>query len=350
MQNPNPQTTAFLLPNFCRDRSIFFLIAAAQTAVILLALVDAGVRPFDWQRLSLMTLHVQWVCIASAAIICGLRQRLMKLSTRISILVIWCTFVSVGFIVSCAGQVLVYSSFKTGTVGLHTMMTGLIAALILRYFYLQQLVINRSQAELRARIQALHSRIRPHFLFNSMNSIASLIPTDPATAETAVENLSDLFRASLKETDEQISLAQEVGLAKQFLFIEQLRLGSRLNVQWDIQARPEKWRIPQLTLQPLLENAIQHGIQQCIEGGTINIRLYESDKTLKITIVNPLPEKTLTQSQSSQGNRLALQNIEHRIQSIYGDTAKISATKTEKEYICILSLPRISNRSLQKIR
>ena len=340
MQNPNTESSAFLLPNFCKDKSIFFLIIAAQTIVVLLALIDAGVRPFNWQRLSLMTLHVQWVCISSAAIICWFRQRLMKLSARFSILLTWCICVSVGFAVSAGGQVFVFDAFQAKTVMLHTIMTGLIAALVLRYFYLQQLVIERSQAELRSRIQALHSRIRPHFLFNSMNSIASLIPTDPETAERAVENLSDLFRASLKETDEQISLKQEVTLAEQFLFIEKLRLGKRLLVQWDIQARLEKWRVPQLTLQPLLENAIRHGIQQRMEGGTIDIRIYESDKTLKMTIVNPLADKMTTGSHGHHGNRLALHNIEHRLQSMYGDKAKITATQTETEYVCILSLPR----------
>src|SRR5690606_15741716 len=127
--------------------------------------------------------------------------------------------------------------------------------------YLTQQLRLRQKAELEARIQALQSRIRPHFLFNSMNSIASLIGIDPQAAEAAVEDLSGLFRASLGQSSAEVSLDDEFELCRRYLRMEQLRLGERLRVRWDVDAVPTTLPIPALSLQPLLENAIYHGIQ-----------------------------------------------------------------------------------------
>ena len=143
----------------------------------------------------------------------------------------------------------------------------------LRYNYIQRSLHTREESELHARIQALQSRIRPHFLFNSMNIIASLIPVDPDVAETVVEDLSELFRASLQEEGSEVSIEEELALCRRYTRIEYLRLGERLNIEWQIEDAVESVKIPLLTLQPLLENAIYHGIQPMPEGGTITVSL-----------------------------------------------------------------------------
>eukprot|EP01031_Cornospumella_fuschlensis_P016430 gene16430-20080_t len=145
------------------------------------------------------------------------------------------------------------------------------SALLLRYFFLQSQWRRQQQAELRARIESLQARIRPHFLFNSLNSIASLVVIDPYKAEQAVLDLSDLFRASLAKPGTLVSWAEELELSKRYLSIEQYRLGERLQLDWQVDDVPDDLPIPQLTLQPLLENALIYGIQPRIEGGLVRV-------------------------------------------------------------------------------
>ena len=159
--------------------------------------------------------------------------------------------------------------------------TTVIVTSYLRYNYVRRSLQRREESELHARIQALQSRIRPHFLFNSMNIIASLIPVDPAAAETVVEDLSELFRASLQEEGSEVSIDDELALCRRYMRIEFLRLGKRLNINWQIEVVTDSVRIPLLTLQPLLENAVYHGIQPLPEGGTITVSIkYMRDNTL----------------------------------------------------------------------
>lgn len=140
------------------------------------------------------------------------------------------------------------------------------SGLLLRYFYLQSQWRRQEQAELRARIESLQARIRPHFLFNSLNSIAALVASDPVKAEQAVLDLSDLFRASLARPGTLVAWRDELELSRRYLSIEQYRLGDRLQMDWQVDGVPDDLPIPQLTLQPLLENALVYGIQPRIEG------------------------------------------------------------------------------------
>lgn len=329
----------FFLPNLCQDKSVFFLVLVSEAFVVLLLLADTGPQGFDWQRLGLLTLHVQWVCLTSAGLLCLFREPLSRLETWQAVGLSLVICVLMGVVVSVLGQTLLTGSADPdwNRLGKHSAMTILIAGLVMRYFYLQQQLIIRSRSELQARIQALHSRIRPHFLFNSMNIIASLIPSRPEQAEKAVEDLADLFRASLKQTEEMITLQEEIDLCQRFMFIEELRLGDRLRVNWDIQANTRAWQVPLLSLQPLLENAVIHGIQQLPQGGEITVRVYESEQTLKITIINPVADHPVPES---TGNQVALENIRDRLASLYGSQARVSISQNDQEFICILSLPR----------
>ncbi len=150
----------------------------------------------------------------------------------------------------------------------HIAVGGILAGLVLRYFYLQQQLYVQQQlqmqATMQARFQSLQSRIRPHFLFNSMNIIASLIDSDPETAERVVEDMSALFRASLSDEEDLVPLAQEISLCERYINIEQLRLGERLHVNWQKNLHNDQHIVPSLCLQPLIENAIYHGIQPLV--------------------------------------------------------------------------------------
>jgi two-component system, LytTR family, sensor histidine kinase AlgZ len=222
-------------------------------------------------------------------------------------------------------------------IGRQLAIAGIISGLALRYLYVQQQLRAQEQSELQSRIQALQSRIRPHFLFNSMNIIASLIATDPDTAESVVEDLSELFRASLNEAGNQVPITEELELCERYVRIEGLRLGERLHVEWDIGECPPQLRIPLLTLQPLLENAIYHGIQPRPEGGTIRLRLRCTGDIVDVEIVNPLPPPgALGQS---QGNRMAVINIRSRLGVLYGAAAQLSAESEGEVFVTRLRYP-----------
>jgi two-component system sensor histidine kinase AlgZ len=207
-----------------------------------------------------------------------------------------------------------------------------------RYFFLMHQLRKKEQAELNSRIQALQSRIRPHFLFNSMNIIASLISVDPETAEEVVEDLSVLFRASLNDSSNKpVTLEEELSLCEKYVHIESLRLDDRLVVEWEIDVDIKRIRIPMLTLQPLLENAIYHGIQPLPKGGVVTVTIVERDHYLFITITNPmLPADNYAYE---QGNRMALDNIRRRLEAIYGPEAQLTNIAGKTTFKTTISYP-----------
>ena len=171
-----------------------------------------------------------------------------------------------------------------------------ISALALRYMF----VYHRAQVDSKTkdddRLQVLHSRIRPHFLFNSMNSVASLIRSNPELAERALEDLADVYRIVLADARKMVPITAESQLAREYLDIEKLRLGDRLNIKWTVSNVPRSALLPSLTLQPLLENAVYHGIEPSFAGGTITVQLWGEGDMLNIMISNPLPELSASAS------------------------------------------------------
>ena len=181
----------------------------------------------------------------------------------------------------------------------HLAIAGIVGAVLLRYLYEQHRERQRELAESQARLQALQARIRPHFLFNSMNTIAALIRSQPDAAEEAIEDLADLFRASLNSSHERATLAEELDLAERYLNIEALRLGDRLRIEWNIDGVPPDTRVPPLVMQPLLENAVGHGIQARPEGGKITLYGRGESDRIVVTIGNPLPPEDVNTSSTS---------------------------------------------------
>ncbi|MBP5987625.1 MAG: sensor histidine kinase [Azonexus sp.] len=207
------------------------------------------------------------------------------------------------------------------------------AGLLLAYFELRSRAFSPAQAE--ARLAALNARIRPHFLFNSLNAVLSLIRDRPQQAEEALEALSDLFRAAMRDPCELVSLADEIALAKQYLELENLRLGERLSVDWQIGAVAMDLPIPPLMLQPLLENAVYHGIEPSPEGGTVRIVIGQHDDELRIAIANP----TAGHVQHAAGNQIALANIRERLALYYDLEARLETTVGNHSYEVRIILP-----------
>ncbi|MFZ4537429.1 sensor histidine kinase [Propionivibrio sp.] len=198
---------------------------------------------------------------------------------------------------------------------------GLCAGAMLFYFALRAKAFSPALAE--ARLQALTARIRPHFLFNSLTAVLSLIRAEPRRAETALEDLADLFRALMRDHRDLLPLADEIALCRQYLDLEKLRLGERLNVEWEIADVPVDLKVPPLMLQPLLENAVYHGIEPSGDAGKLHIRFARSGDELHIDLSNPCRSSDAALT----GNRMALANIRERLALYYDLEARLETSE-----------------------
>ena len=318
------------------------VILVAQLLVLVLLLAGGEIT---WVRFALLSLFVQWVALTSAGMLCFSRPIFLRFGllqgAALAFLLVMLSTLLVGLV---GDRVLggdLSNRIDWAGIGRQLAIAGIITGMVLRYFYVQQRLREQERSELQARIQALQSRIRPHFLFNSMNIIASLISVDPETAESVVEDLSALFRASLNELGNQVPLSEELALCRRYLRIEGLRLGDRLETDWQIEDVPNQLRVPLLTLQPLVENSIYHGIQPLPEGGKITLRLWYEDERVFVDISNPIPQKNTGDGSRSgtEGNRMALSNIRSRLEVLYGPTASLSTLEENNRFVTSLSYP-----------
>ena len=211
--------------------------------------------------------------------------------------------------------------------------TLLLTCVLIGYFDLRGRALSPALAE--ARLQALQARIRPHFLFNSINAVLSLMRQEPRRAEQALEDLADLFRVLMADNRQLAPIAREVELAKQYLSIEQLRLGERLRIEWDVVHMPADALIPPLVLQPLLENAVYHGIEPRSEPGTIHIRINRDGEQIHIVLSNPFrPDGS-----HHAGNRMAFANIRERLALHFDAEARIKTVATADTYEVRIVIP-----------
>jgi len=309
-------------------------VLITELLVLVLTLANSSLVNFSWSSLGVTSLFVQWIVLASAALLCNLRSWLAKQQLIKSVLIAYTLVLATTLIMSVIGEWILLKSeswrMETyGRIARNLIIAAIMSGIAFRYLFLQYQLQRQEQAELNSRIQALQSRIRPHFLFNSMNIIASLISVDPDLAERVVEDLSELFRASLSDmTNEPVPLAQELALCQKYAHIESLRLDERLQLEWQIDVDVNEVHIPMLTLQPLLENAIYHGIQPLPEGGLVTVIIKELAGKLQIDITNPIAVDDYSRQ---TGNRMALENIRHRLQAVYGSEAEV-ITEQDHEY------------------
>ena len=220
-----------------------------------------------------------------------------------------------------------------GALERYWLFTLLVTGVLIGYFDLRGRALSPALAE--ARLQALHARIRPHFLFNSINAVLSLIRQDPKRAETALEDLADLFRVLMADNRQLGQITREIELARQYLSIEQLRLGERLQVEWDTEGMPVDAMIPPLVLQPLLENAVYHGIEPRSGPGVINIRIHRQGNQVHVWLRNPYQQ----QGERHSGNRMALDNIRERLALHFDAEASIKTIASDDSYQVHISIP-----------
>jgi two-component system sensor histidine kinase AlgZ len=330
----------FFLPNLCSSVAVFTLVVLAELLVLTWVLAVPSAAGFDWLSLAMASLFVQWIVLLSAALLCRLRSWMQRRALWLAIAV--CFEVVVGLTLTftvLADWVLYQGMLGQPDLRFELMLRhGLIAlimtGLLLRYFYLQQQWQRQHDAELKARLQALQSRIQPHFLFNSLNSIVSLIVSAPAKAELAVLDLADLFRANLSEAGGMATWEEERHLCEGYLRIEHYRLGDRLRVKWHGDL-PAATPMPLLTLQPLLENAILHGLQPSLEGGDISIAVGLNAGVVELLVSNSCPRGTT----SHQGSRMALENIRARVTGLFGPQAQLESWRDGERFFSRLVYP-----------
>ncbi|KPK39641.1 MAG: hypothetical protein AMJ69_05085 [Gammaproteobacteria bacterium SG8_47] len=334
------------LPNFCAIRMVFAVVIVAQLLSFLFALVP--LRPGSdeqWSNLGLISLFVQWIALTSAALLCSLRRWLARLSQIQAGLLSYAILLGViGAISEATFWVWQLSGAALDSSWhLHFLLRNLVAGaiisgLVLRYFYVQYQWKRNVQAESEARLQALQARIRPHFLFNSMNTIASLTRSQPDQAEGAVEDLADLFRMSLSDARKLITLEEELALCQRYLHIEGLRLGERLAISCETEALPGDALVPPLILQPLVENAVYHGIEPRAQGGRVEISGARKGSQLTITIRNPLPPSS-EGGRARNGNRIAQDNVRERLAAHYGPDGRLELSMENDHYDVTMTLP-----------
>ena len=338
----------FFIPDFCATRMVFAVVLVAELLAVTLSLARPGGEFLT--ELARVSMFLQWLALTSAAVLCYGRRWLKHLTVARSSLAVFALLVAntiliselalwfeTGFDSTTAGAALAPSTtwpFLLRNVGICVIVT----ALLLRYFFVTHQWQTHVHAEARSRIQALQARIRPHFLFNSMNTIAALTRTDPARAEEAVEDLADVFRATLRDSHSPLRLKEELELTRIYQRIEALRLGDRLKVTWDVAELPMRALVPGLTVQPLLENAIYHGIEPLPTGGTVTVAGRVVNGEIEIVVTNPVsPERPATSERP--GNRLALDNIRQRLALAYGARGSIDVEQQPDQYRVTVRFP-----------
>lgn len=336
------------LPNFCGGRAIGGIVLIAELLAIVITLVTRRISTNLFQDLLLVSLFVQWIALSGAASLCAARRFLDKLPNSRALGFAYLLLLAVVLVVSEAA---VWILWLTGKVGsprpewyayFHIQnfaVAAIVDALALRYFLARHQLRQRTLSEARAKIEVLRSRIRPHFLFNTMNIIASLIRSAPDKAETAVVDMADLFRTMLGDSENLVPVSNEIAIAKKYLDIEALRLDSRLRVDWNVGKFPRKAVMPVLVLQPLLENAIQHGIEPIPAGGVISVQLREENDIIHILVTNPLPRLRSRSTVAPLPSEHTLDNLRLRLESHYGDAARFRITQEAERFSVAVEIP-----------
>lgn len=337
----NQNVTPKLLPDF-RNMGTVLRIVLMTNAIALLGALSQAVSLADLQS---GLLHgsalLQPVLLSSLLLLYSLSPVLARLPYWQGAAAATATVALATFMIDMLGGELV---FVTDDIGMfrylrHALVSAAVTLALLAYFRLRALALTPAKHE--ARLQALQARIRPHFLFNTINAVLSIVRADPKRAETALEDMADLFRVAMTEPRELVALEKEVALARQYLAIEELRLGERLKVNWDIANMPPDALIPPLILQPLLENAVYHGVEPLARGGTIEVRLYRSRDELHLEVRNPAQGQT---SLHPNGHKMALSNIRERLSLLFDVEAQYQVERDAEHYQVHIIIPYVKGQ------
>jgi two-component system sensor histidine kinase AlgZ len=348
-----PQTGSHpdaFLPDFCVLDTTLVLVMSSLVLGLGLTLADFSVGTHFVADFGLRSFFIVWIVLLSGAALCLLGGRLRQSDPAVTALAAFAVVQASALIVSIAALWGLRSLDYSLDLGMPPVafvfrilaVSGLASAVWLRYQYVQTRWRQQSRAEALARLDAFQARMRPHFLFNGLNSVVGIMRDDPAAAEELLLDMADVFRAILRQEAKLVPLAQEIGLTRQYLRIEQVRLGSRLQVGWDLDAVPQDALIPPLSLQPLVENAIRHGIEQADRGGRLDIAGRFSRRRLVLTVSNTLPETPGPLQRPGSGEAIA--NLRARLEVCFADRARVLASVVDGAYQARIVMPYVPAR------
>lgn len=353
------------LPDLCQPRPVLLLVLAAALVAFILTLArrTPGAGIWFWADLAATGWLLLWIALGCAASWCALRrsrlaargatvETLAALSVlaAITALVSWAaTWISVHGLAGSglpgtwdltAATPATDTGLATSSFVLRNVLLALLAGgLLLRYLYVAHQWRLQVEAESRARVAALQARIRPHFLFNSLNTIAALAGRNGERAANAVEDLADLFRASLTAERHTATVGTELEVAEAYVRLEQERLGHRLQVQWNLAGLPSTVPMPPLMLQPLLENAVYHGIERLADGGCITVAGGSSPTMAWLEVSNPLPMAPADALPLHHGHQEALANIRERLALLYAGLGSLHTVAKGTHFTARLAWP-----------
>jgi two-component system sensor histidine kinase AlgZ len=344
---PRPELCTYL-PDLCAPMAVLGVVLLAELMAIALTLASQNHWASFFSDLGRTSFVLQWLALTSAAVLCGLRPRAatmpLRTGTALAFLAVWANVLIVSEALYWVGYFIAPGVATDGWLpadhwffaARNLALAGIITGGLLRYSYVSEQWRRNVRREAEARIHALQARIRPHFLFNSMNTIASLIRSNPAAAEQAVEDLADLFRASLTDARQRITLGEELEIARVYERMERQRLGERLQVNWRLDGLPTDAMLPSLTIQPLLENAIYHGIERLPSPRPVDVTGQRVGDQIHITITNPTAGDGAPQR---VGNQMAITNIRERLALAFGQRADLRTESRPDEFSATLAFP-----------
>lgn len=324
-----------VLADLCGSGIAWRMVAITNAGAVLLALsLGEGLvieRLLHWLAV------LEPILLISIVLLCLLRSRINGLMRSRQ----WLCVVLVPVLVAVPVCVIAMLAFEPESAWPHSLMllpvrlvlVGFLAWLLLGYMHLRTVSMTPSLSE--ARLQALQARIRPHFLFNSLNTVLGLLRSEPRRAEFMLENLADLFRVFMRDTRDLVAIEDEVVTCRQYLAIEEMRLDGRLHVVWSLDAMQPDSLIPSLLLQPLIENAVHHGIEPVPGPGTITILIENRDDMVTVQVRNTMP----SESEPRSGNQLGLANVRERLMLLYDTRARFSAGPAGDHFEVTLKFP-----------
>lgn len=339
------------LPDFCRGEMVINVVVLAEFLAIVATIITPPLTASVFQDLFYISLFLQWIALTSIGVLCAARPYLNQLGERRALLMAYLLLLCATWLVSecvlwlMAAAGVIESARPPWYAYFHVQnltVSAIINALALRYFVARHQLRQKTLAEERARATILKYRIRPHFLYNSMNIVAGLTRRAPVRAEAAIEDIADLFRLMLDDTKDLMPIQNEIKVARKYLKLEKLRLDDRLNANWQTESLSRTAKTPALMLQLLLENAIHHGVEPLPKGGKIDIRLWIDDGRLNISITSPYAE--LSEAARRDGET-ALDNIRLRLHDLYGDNADLKIERDDRSMAVHISHPAFGESS-----
>jgi two-component system sensor histidine kinase AlgZ len=337
----NTHASHLILPDYC-NLGILSRVLFIVNFSIFMALLGRGQGwLFNTQEFIETSMLVELICLSSLLSLCGLRNGLARWAVTA-----WLQRLIAGCVPAmiCLFVLMYFEKMDWFSLGFPRLQSSYAVLLcflygvgLQHYFELRNRAFSPALGE--AKLQALQARIRPHFLFNSLNAVLSLIRTDPRRAETVLEDLADLFRVLMRDTRDMTTLKDEIHLCEQYLSIEKLRLGERLQVSWHTENLNDtelgEIKIAALLLQPLLENAVHHGVEPSTKASLILVAIRRNLNKIEISVINPLH----ADARLSQGNHMALENIRQRLLLLYDIEADLSYAHSGNNFEVKLQFP-----------